>query len=101
MLTTYNLPLQSVKHYKYRGDIPVSLLAFRRAIDYKPALAAPPGSACLATLPTLMTELLCSLSMRPLQTLLHVNAALSTAVSILSDCSQSAHHVSSKQADLV
>jgi len=79
----------------------VSLLAFRRAIDDKSALAAPPGSACLATLPTLMTELLCSLSMRPLQTSLCVNAALPTAVSILSDCSQSAHHVSSKQADLV
>ena len=45
-----------------------------------------------------MTELLRSLSMRPLQTLLHVNAALLAAVPILSDCSQSAQQVSSKQA---
>ena len=76
----------------------MSLLALRRAIGDKSALAAPPDSACLATLPALMTELLRSLSMRPLQTLLHVNAALLAAVSILSDCSQSAQQVSSKQA---
>ncbi len=75
----------------------MSLLAFRRTIDDKSALAAPPDSACLATLPTLMTKLLCSLSMCPLQTPLHVNAALSTAVSILSDCCQSAQQVSQQR----
>ncbi len=75
----------------------MSLLAFRRAIDDKSALAAPPDGACLTTLPTLMTKLLCSLSMRPLQTTLHVNAVLSTAVSILSDCSQSAQQVSQQR----
>lgn len=45
----------------------MSFLALSRAVDDKPALAAPPDRPCLAALPTLMTELLRSLSMGSLQ----------------------------------